>query len=335
MEATEKPDLLNSFFTALNQRLERIMPSGGYRFRVRLCGRLLELQFPSQGEAALIERSIAGQITAENGEPDSVFRFWRDDCTRYIGAGRPAEGMRCINKTGSLLYLPQGRLIATDLPHRTFYCCQHALDAEADPIPAWVAAALFEQWAQASGLLMLHGAGVGVDGAGVLIAARGGGGKSTLSISCLLDGMDFVGDDILLLNGSGRPQAMPYYTAVKLNPNMYQKLKPDMPVFFTQEDGKMLLDASSYPFCGALDIKAILLPKVARLAGPVIQPTAPGPVLSELIQSTVQAVTMYYRPDLARMAAMRLAGLPVYEMRLSRELTQNVKALRKFIEGMT
>ncbi len=47
---------------------------------------------------------------------------------------------------------------------------------------------------------VVHGASVGVSGKGVLLCARGGMGKSTLTVFSLLRGFDYVADDYLILS---------------------------------------------------------------------------------------------------------------------------------------
>ena len=75
---------------------------------------------------------------------------------------------------------------------------------------------------------LVHGACVGVDGKGVLICARGGGGKSTLSVLSMLRGFEYVSDDFLILERKGtRVEASPIYSFITLSPQMYEHMYDD------------------------------------------------------------------------------------------------------------
>ena len=72
---------------------------------------------------------------------------------------------------------------------------------------------------------LVHGACVGLDGKGLLLCARGQRGKSTLAVTAMLKGFDFVSEDYLILeqNAEGL-YASPIYSMVTLSPFMYDKL---------------------------------------------------------------------------------------------------------------
>jgi hypothetical protein len=55
--------------------------------------------------------------------------------------------------------------------------------------------AVFTLASRAQGLMPLHGACVGHDGRGLLLFGDSGAGKSTVSLHCLLRGMDFLAED--------------------------------------------------------------------------------------------------------------------------------------------
>jgi energy-coupling factor transporter ATP-binding protein EcfA2 len=55
--------------------------------------------------------------------------------------------------------------------------------------------AVFTLAARAQGLMPLHGACVGHEGRGLLLFGDSGAGKSTVSLHCLLRGMDFLAED--------------------------------------------------------------------------------------------------------------------------------------------
>ena len=72
---------------------------------------------------------------------------------------------------------------------------------------------------------LVHGACIGLDGKGLLLCARGQKGKSTLAVTAMLKGFDFVSEDYLILErGQEGLAASPIYSMVTLSPFMYDKL---------------------------------------------------------------------------------------------------------------
>jgi hypothetical protein len=56
---------------------------------------------------------------------------------------------------------------------------------------------------RAQGLVPLHAACVGRDGQGILLLGSSGSGKSTVSLHCLLEGLDFLAEDSVLVDPNG------------------------------------------------------------------------------------------------------------------------------------
>lgn len=327
----EKPASLIPFFEMLDQKLAA---SQGYSIYVDICGRKLELRFPAKEQAAIIERCLAGHIIQETPAPDALFHFWTDDYSRYVSNRSAAEQWRCKDESGWILYTPESRLLGARLAKRTFYYCKHASLRPA-PFPYWAASSLVCQWAGTECLLPVHGAAVGTGGKGVLLAAKGGGGKSTLAASCLLAGMELVSDDFLLLNTQGPVLAMPLFSMIKINPDMKTRLPLGLPLIWedASRGGKQVLDASAIPLCQELPVCAVIFLELSGRDEPVISPPPPGPVSTRLIQTVLQQTGVY---DPAATAAIlkRLSGLPAYEMSLSRNSEKNAETLRTFVERM-
>jgi hypothetical protein len=74
---------------------------------------------------------------------------------------------------------------------------------QAENLPFWEIASpfriLFHWWAQSWGGQVAHAAAVGVESRGVLVVGKSGSGKSTAALACLRHGLEFAGDDYVLL----------------------------------------------------------------------------------------------------------------------------------------
>lgn len=89
-------------------------------------------------------------------------------------------------------------------------------------IPTWNKSFPFRQvlyhFFENSSYCLIHGAGVGVNGVGVLLTAKGGSGKSTAALACLSNGWQYVGDDFILLD-TNTNYMYSLYNVAKLEPH--------------------------------------------------------------------------------------------------------------------
>jgi hypothetical protein len=85
-------------------------------------------------------------------------------------------------------------------------------------------------WASGFGALLLHAAAVGDRDGVLLIPGLGGLGKSSTALSCLLDGMGYLGDDTCLV-APGEPSLVhSLYSAAKLLPDALDRLPDPRPL---------------------------------------------------------------------------------------------------------
>ena len=323
---------LRPFFETLERGFNE-SSSTGYHFCAEIGGKKLMLCFPSREHAGIVEPCFAGRRIPEIQEPDARFCFWADDCSRYINPEVPPERWRYREKDGCVMFTPGVRLISVDVLGRTFYHCLHDPEKQLR-ILYGSASALISQWAGTVGLLPVHGGAVGVGGRGVLLAARGGGGKSTLAASCLLWGMDYVADDYVLVSAEGPLRAMPISSALRMNPDMKKRLGLSLPVIWEDaaRGGKQLLDASSFPICRDMSVRAVVFLSRWDRERAEILPASGHPAL-RLAQSALR-IEGAYDPHMAKTIVQRLSRLPAYEMRLCDDLKQNADTLRIWIERM-
>ena len=327
----EEGTSLRPFFAALERGFNE--SAGGYRFCAGIGERKLMLCFPSREQAGIVEQCLLRWRIPEPPAPDARFCLWRDDCFRYIGPEAPPGRWRYREKGGWLISSPGRRFIGADVSGNTFYYCLHDPEKRA-PIPYWVVSVLVSQWAGTAGLLPVHGGAVGAGGRGVLLIAQGGGGKSTLAASCLLSGMDYVADDYVLVSAEGPVRAMPVFSTLKMNLDMKGELGLTLPVIWVEaaRNGKQLLDASSFPICRDMDVRAVVFLSRRDQGQAKISP-ASGPLAVRLAQAALRTEGAY-DPLVAKAVVRRLSGLPAYEMRLGGNLRQNADTLRAWIERM-
>ena len=325
---------LTEYFQAVERHLEKSGKMPPAWFRVRICGELIELRFPTEELAAVGKSSLSGFLTEDAGEPDAAFFYWYDRCDDYLpaGEGQISSVWKSRDETGSLMIgTDRDVLQGQDFARKRFYSAQPEPKVEDQLSCRHSMVNAFAFWAKHSDMHLVHAAAVGWGGEGVLVVGRGGRGKSTFAVTCLTEGLDFVSDDYTLLSASGPLEAMPLYSCVGLRQDMWAKL-PQLGQPTTMVLGKPLFEIPGHRYCPRMTIKAVVMPLVAGDEEPSIYPIAKSNAMAQLISST--ASQLEFRHDAAQIQklSMRLANLPVYEMRMSTDLKKNPAFLRRFIE---
>ncbi|SMC78639.1 hypothetical protein [Papillibacter cinnamivorans] len=325
------------FFEAMERRIGQRCSGGFSVFYIRAAGRVVELRFTSKELMAATREQLRWCETEAVKNPDARFFYWNDSVGSYLPESH--TGAFCLNMDdrASGAYLrtwPEGRMLAFNPLTRSYYFCEAYKSREEFYRSGHALVLLFSLWAQDRDLILLHGAAVGEAGEGVLICARGGSGKSTLSIACLLAGLDFVSDDYVLVSGSGPLRAFPLYSMICLNPDMYGKLPelraPVLSVNHARGD-RLLLDASGYRFSSGLPIRAVVFPEITEDRAASFQPMAPGRAMVHLIDSTIHQMGENRNTRLVKTIAGRFLNTPVYRMRLGGDPMENACAVGRFI----
>jgi hypothetical protein len=189
-----------------------------------------------------------------------------------------------------------------------------------------------------SNVSLVHGAVVGIDNKGVLICARGGGGKSTLTVSTLLEkDFQYVSDDYLILNReNNNVYASPIYSIITLSPRMHRELSELKTEFISDNwnKTKFILSISAYhnKFVNKLPIKACLFPNVTDADVPSVELMSKGKAVTQIIDSTLtQLGDRRDTPQVQKLLSFA-RDFNFYKINLSQNLKANVNVLREFIK---
>ena len=210
----------------------------------------------------------------------------------------------------------------------------------ASVLPFWAKASplrnLLHWWMESRGMQLVHGAAVGRDGEGVLITGRGGLGKSTTALSCLGAGLEYVGDDYLVVELSPVPRAHSLYCTGKLEWDQMTRF----PRFagLARNHGSPIGDKAVmhlHPAMGrqlvrTLTLKAILTP------GIVGRPeTTFSPVSAPVLERAAGFPTMTQLPHVGRRTVAFIerlvAGLPGLRLNLGSDLAAIPKAIEALL----
>lgn len=192
---------------------------------------------------------------------------------------------------------------------------------------------------------LVHGACVGVDGKGVMICARGGKGKSTLAVSSMLKGFDYVADDYQVIDvEDGCLTASPIYSVIKLSHGMYGMMHDeigDAPIVAENPRGdKHVVDVSKWhsQFRSGYPVRLCLMPELDLEADePEVTPCTKeerGQGMIHIVHSTIkQHGDMYDNSGSAKLLNL-LRDQKFYKIRLCRDIYRNVECLRSFLQTL-
>jgi len=189
---------------------------------------------------------------------------------------------------------------------------------------------LLTLWFERRGMTLVHAAAVGTELGGLLIAAKSGGGKSTVALACLGTALRWAGDDSLLVEmREGRARAHSLYCSgsvfaadVDLHPplgtlSLQPRLDRPKMQFFLGEHGAWLVDT--------VPVRAILVPKFTEQTSSRVAPASPSQALLVLGPSSVNLAGGRPAQRLSRIAAL-VRAVPCFTLELGRR-TADVPAV--------
>ena len=178
-------------------------------------------------------------------------------------------------------------------------------------------------WAKLNNLSVLHAGCVANEKNGVLFVGKGGKGKSTTSLQCLLDGMYYLGDDYVLLDTSqAEPIIYTLYCSGKLHLNhitnfpllqQHSIYRPnteayDKPLLYLSELFKKKM-AYKRP------LKAIVATQITNQAVTSYKPLSAFEALKALAPSTLLQLNLGDHGDFAKMGNLTRT-IPCYTLEL-------------------
>lgn len=193
---------------------------------------------------------------------------------------------------------------------------------------------LLHWWCEKSGLVLVHAAAIGGDASAVLLAGRGGTGKSTTALLAARHGFKFLGDDYVILENNAGPVVYSAYNSVKFRWEMLERV-PAAGEFSlnNQNDEKgyyFLHDKNPDSLIRRLPLKAVLLPAIAGNQKTSFDRLSQSRGLMGLAASSI-----FQMPGSGRQTLKTLAGIlkdiPVYQMSLGKENAEIMDALKRFM----
>jgi hypothetical protein len=195
---------------------------------------------------------------------------------------------------------------------------------------------IFHLWYRDSRFFMCHAAGIAVDGQGVLLTAKGGSGKSTSSLASIMDGLNYAGDDFLLVD-SEECIAYSLYNVAKLELpqfEIFKELKPFIENIEStpKEKGQVFL-SKIYPkqICIKFKIKALLVPVFSRGESTSVFKCSKSEAIKALVPSSIWI--MRGSPSSANKMISFINKLDCYSLSTGTDLIQIPDKIKEIING--
>lgn len=194
-------------------------------------------------------------------------------------------------------------------------------------------------WSMAErGMQFLHSAAIAVGDVGALIVGASGSGKSSTSLTCLLAGMDYLGDDHCLLDLGDEPRVHSIYGAAKLHTAQLERF-PELDRFIVNGDRIVPEKAVAilHPdFQGQLPISkplsVVLVPRITGGIVTTIEPIGPAAALAALAPSTLLQMASADRSGLAAMGRL-VRRVPSFRVNLGTEREEIAEVISQFLVG--
>jgi hypothetical protein len=195
-------------------------------------------------------------------------------------------------------------------------------------------------WMGPLGLQLVHAGVVGNAHGGVLLPGKSGSGKSTTTLACLESGLDYVGDDFVLLAAKPEPYAYGVYNSAKLNPpdlprfpaltplvRNRARLDTEKALFFLQERFPERIKTG-------LPVRALLVPRVMGATNTRVRPLRAAEGLTALAASTILLFRGAGAEDLERMSEV-VKKIPCFVLELGSDLAQIPAAISNLLSELS
>lgn len=307
---------------------ERFYNIGGEKVCLRFAGSALISHFT---------RALEHIAAEPSNDPGLTVCIWDDFSTQSRMPPPPWAGHAVYTRRGDVLGFNNDRICTaynwsaaslSILDKRNSLALYWTYDAR--KLPSYEISAplrtILHWWMNHHGLQFVHGGAVGTSHGGVLLAGKGGSGKSTTVLSCLSKDMLYVSDDYCLI-ATDPPYAYSIYSSAKLNADNIQRVPHLMPTLSNRDSmDKEKAVFFLYPYfekkiTTGFPVRAILLPLIMEKKETTLTPASPMEALKALALSTMSQLAQAGRDSVQIMQHL-VHQVPCYHIELGTDLSQ-------------
>ena len=303
--------------------------------------KIIRLQISCENFISQLEQYFSCSLKDNVTNYDETIYIWKDNVKSFISDQYKFKFLTIAYKKQVFIRVdPENKTINAENPeNKKYYFISEDFSYEGLSKQGHLFVKLISQIVRTEHSALVHSAAVGIDNKGVLISAKGGSGKSTLSISCLTDNFQYVADDYLILNKVNNIlYASPIYSMITLSSQIYKQLKNLKATFMCNNynNTKYVFNISSYDnkLAKGLPIRAIVFPNIANVKEPSIEKTDRNRAITQLVFSTSRQMNNDKNPQYIKLLISLIENLDFYQINLSTDLNKNVKILKNFIKEL-
>ena len=323
----------------------------GHNVRIRCSGQLqvselaLALSHLKTSLPAGADFTIQAWDCVSGGPSSNAFLagYLRDFYARWDEACGPrGEVLAFHSKELPVLYHAGPDILSViDIENRVGYY----LKRDDSPLPYWESGSPFRTilhvWLASLDVQFLHAAAVGTEEGGVVLAGKGGAGKSTAALACLDAGLWYAGDDYCASGWNGAPPCVhSLYNTAKLKgkpdferfPHLRDRVWNPESLLDNSRDKAMfyLSESSGDRIRAGFPLRAILVPHITGKRDSHLGPCSESQALLALSASTIAQLPMAGAQDLERLGDLA-ARLPRYTLHLGTEMSQIPAVIRSIL----
>lgn len=195
---------------------------------------------------------------------------------------------------------------------------------------------LWHWWLKAIGMGMVHGAALGFEDGGVLLAARGGSGKSTTALTCLRSPLRYAADDYCVAESGVEPRIHSMYCTAKVLPDNLQRLPHMAAAVEPSSVGteKLIFNVQAHwpkKIITGFPLRAVVVPRVSGLPETRFERIAPSAALRALAPSTLFQLNGAGAEEFRRMGDL-VRRVPSYMLHLGTNLDEIPRAIAAILQ---
>ncbi len=292
--AIHTDELLYNYFNSIQEIFNRTLKSTGKPIKrcFALCGGIVELIFPNEKLLHFISPAIehlSVETIGTSGKPSLTIRIWDNFSTGTVMPQAPWSGYGVQVKDGNIegVYTHRGdiRGFNSNKIKVAFNYSANSLSMynreeatayywtnDVRDLPAYETSApvrtILNWWLEERNFHFAHGAAVGTKDRGVLIAGKGGSGKSTIALACLNSGLFYISDDYCVVSAEPEPAVYSVFSSAKLDPGNLFRIESIGPAkektgnVHDDKDVFFLYPRFAAQITKSLSLQAILLPRI-------------------------------------------------------------------------
>ena len=195
-------------------------------------------------------------------------------------------------------------------------------------------------WTASRSCQYLHAGAVGKPAGGVLLAGKGGSGKSTTALACISAGLSYASDDYCLVASDPLPYVYSLYNTAKLGGDEDIRRFPHLVPLVSnpdRADGEKLMIFLQQHFPSQVvrgfPIRAVLLPRITGQPETRLRPATAGAALAALAPSTIFQLPNA-GPEAMRSMAKLLRQVPCYALECGTDVSRIPPVIEELLSGV-